>query len=80
MIDWASLEGGWLARTLTFGAALSFALYSLATRGARTRDLDAALVAVGIVTALICAIAVYGGACLWQQSLSDAALALVLMP
>jgi hypothetical protein len=49
-------------------------------RGARTQDLDAALVAVGIVTALICAIAVYGWACLWQQSLSDAALALVLMP
>jgi drug/metabolite transporter (DMT)-like permease len=67
VIDWASLEDGWLARALAFGAALSFALYSLATRGARTQDLDAALVAVGIVTALICTIAVYGWACLCQQ-------------
>ena len=67
VIDWASLEDGWLARTLAFGAALSFALYSLATRGAPTQDLDAALVAGGIVTALICAIAVYGWACSWQQ-------------
>ncbi len=80
VIDWASLEGGWLARTLAFGAALSFALYSLATRGARTQDLDAALVAVGIVTALICAIAVLWRGLLMATSLSDAALALVLMP
>jgi hypothetical protein len=48
-------------------------------RGAPTQDLDAALVAVGIVTALICAIAVLWRGLLMAASLSDAALALVLM-
>ena len=48
-------EEGWLARTLALGTALAFALYSLATRGARPEDLDAALVAVGIVTAAVSA-------------------------
>ena len=77
MIDWASLEGAWRARTLAFGAALSFALYSLATRGERTPDLDAALVAVGIVSALICAIAVLWLGLPMAASFNDAALALL---
>lgn len=46
-------EGNWLARCLALSATLAFAIYSLATRGARPEDLDAALVAVGILTALL---------------------------
>ena len=46
-------EGEWLARALALATALSFAIYSLATRGARPEDLDAALVAVGLMTALV---------------------------
>ncbi len=46
-------DGGWAARILALGTALSFAVYLLATRGAPRQDLDAALVAVGIVTALV---------------------------
>ena len=56
-IGWSAGEGSWLARALALGTAFTFALYSLATRGARAQDLDAALVAVGIVTALVCAVA-----------------------
>lgn len=48
-------EGAWLARALALGTALSFALYSIATRGAPRQDLDAALVATGIATALVAA-------------------------
>jgi drug/metabolite transporter, DME family len=73
----ATGERPWLARALALGTAFTFALYSLSTRGAPTQDLDAALVAVGIVTALVC-----GTALLWLglpviASLGDAALALL---
>jgi drug/metabolite transporter, DME family len=67
----------WLARALALGAALSFALYFLATRGARTEDLDAALVAVGIVTALLCGMVVLWLGLPMAPSLRDAVLALV---
>jgi drug/metabolite transporter (DMT)-like permease len=53
-------EGQWLARALALGTAFTFALYSLTTRGAQKEELDAALVAVGIVTALLSA-----GVLLW---------------
>ena len=70
-------EGGWLARALAVGTAFTFALYSLATRGARAQDLDAALVAVGIVTALVCAVALLWLGLPLAASLGDAALALL---
>ncbi len=46
-------DGGWPGRLLALGTALSFALYSLATRGTRQEDLDAALLAVGLLTAAV---------------------------
>jgi drug/metabolite transporter (DMT)-like permease len=70
-------EAGWLARALALGTALTFALYSLATRGTRAQDLDAALVAVGIVTALVCAVALLWLGLPMAPSLADAALALL---
>jgi drug/metabolite transporter, DME family len=48
--------GSWEGRFLALGAALAFALYSLAIRGARAEDLDAALVATGVLTAIACLI------------------------
>jgi drug/metabolite transporter (DMT)-like permease len=70
-------EGNWVPRVLALGTALTFALYSLATRGARPEDLDAALVAVGAVTATVCA-----GVLLWlglpfTSTLRDAGLGLL---
>jgi DME family drug/metabolite transporter len=70
-------QGGWAARILALGTALAFAVYSLATRGAPRRDLDAALVAVGIVTGLVS-----GAALLWTglpmaASARDAGLGLL---
>lgn len=53
-------EQNWPARLLALATAFSFALYSIATRGARREDLDAALVGVGVVTALVGA-----GALVW---------------
>jgi drug/metabolite transporter, DME family len=76
-IDWSMQEGPWLARTLALGTAFTFALYSLATRGARSQDLDAALVAVGIVTALVCAIALLWLGLPIAAGRSDVALALL---
>jgi drug/metabolite transporter (DMT)-like permease len=76
-LDWSAGEGPWLARALALGTAFTFALYSLATRGARAQDLDAALVAVGIATALICGIAVLWLDLPMAANLSDAALALL---
>jgi DME family drug/metabolite transporter len=70
-------NGPWLARALAVGAALSFALYSLATRGARTQDLDAALVAVGIVTAISCAAALLWLGLPMAPTFRDAVLALI---
>jgi DME family drug/metabolite transporter len=70
-------EGEWLARILALGTAFSFALYSLATRGARPEDLDAALVAVGIVTALVSATVLLGLGLPFVASLRDAALGLL---
>ena len=76
-IGWASVEGAWLARALALGTAFTFALYLLATRGARAQELDAALVAVGIVTALVCAAALLWLGLPMAASLGDAALALL---
>jgi drug/metabolite transporter, DME family len=75
-LDWWAGERPWLARALALATAFTFALYSLATRGARAQDLDAALVAVGIVTAIVCGIAVLWLGLPIAASLSDAALAL----
>jgi drug/metabolite transporter, DME family len=74
---WASGNGPWLARALAVGAALSFGLYSLAIRGARTQDLDAALVAGGIVTATTCAVVLLWLGLPMTPNLRDAVLALV---
>jgi len=74
---WSAVEGPWLARALALGTAFTFALYLLATRGARAQDLDAALVAVGIVTALVCAIALLWLGLPIAANLSDVALALL---
>jgi len=76
-IIWASENGPWLARALAAAAALAFALYSLGTRGARTQDLDAALVAGGIVTAITCAIALLWLGLPIAASLRDVLLALL---
>ena len=76
-IGWSAGEGSWLARALALGTAFTFALYSLATRGARAQDLDAALVAVGIVTALVCAVALLWLGLPIAASPTDAALALL---
>jgi drug/metabolite transporter (DMT)-like permease len=70
-------QGPQVAHALALGTAFTFALYSLATRGARAQDLDAALVAVGIVTALVCAIALLWLGLPMAASLGDAALALL---
>jgi len=74
---WATGEGPWLARALAVGAALGFALYSLGTRGARTQDLDAALVAGGIITATTCAVALLWLGLPLAASLRDVLLAMV---
>jgi len=67
----------WLARVFAFGTAFSFALYSLATRGARPQDLDAALVAGGIVTAMLSAIALLWLGLPVAANLTDTALGLL---
>jgi drug/metabolite transporter (DMT)-like permease len=74
---WSAWEGPRLAHALALGTAFTFALYSLATRGAPAQDLDAALVAVGIVTALVCAIALLWLGLPIAANLSDVALALL---
>jgi drug/metabolite transporter (DMT)-like permease len=43
--------GNWLGRTLSVASAFAFAAYSLFMRGAEARDLDAALILVGVITA-----------------------------
>ena len=70
-------EGNWQARVLALGTAFSFALYSLATRGAPQGDLDAALFAVGIVTAMVSAAALLWLGLPVAASLRDSALALL---
>jgi drug/metabolite transporter (DMT)-like permease len=70
-------EGEWLAWVLALGTAFSFALYSIGTRGARREDLDAALVAVGIVTALVSAIALLWLGLPFAASPRDMTLALL---
>ena len=76
-LDSSLWESGWLARCLALGTAFSFALYLLATRGAQPQDLDAALVAVGLVTALISAIVLVWLGVPLAASLRDTALALL---
>jgi drug/metabolite transporter, DME family len=76
-IGWMMGDGVWTARVLGLGAALGFALYSLGTRGARTEDLDAALVAGGIITATVCGIVVLYLGLPFAPGLLDAVLALI---
>jgi drug/metabolite transporter, DME family len=75
--DDLSWDGDWLARVLALGTAFSFALYSLATRGARQQDLDAALVAGGIVTAMVSATALLWLGLPFLANITDAALGLL---
>jgi drug/metabolite transporter (DMT)-like permease len=70
-------RGEWVSWALALGTALTFAIYSLATRGARREDLDAALVAVGILTALVSAVALVWFAMPPAAGLRDTALALL---
>lgn len=70
-------DGGWAGRILALGTALTFALYSLAMRGARSEDLDAALVAVGIVTALVSAAVIVWLGLPFAASARDVALGLL---
>jgi len=79
VIDWASLEGAWLARTLAFGAALSFALYSLAT-AARGRETSMRRRSRAASSRHSSAPSPFMAGPAYGNSLSDAALALVLMP
>jgi drug/metabolite transporter, DME family len=73
----AEEDGEWLARVFGLATAFTFALYSLATRGAPPQDLDAALVAVGIVTAVVGAIALLWLGLPLAPNVTDAALALL---
>lgn len=70
-------EGEWLTWALALGTAFAFALYSLATRGARTEDLDAALFAVGIATVLVSAVVLLWFSLPFAASLRDVALGLL---
>ncbi|HJU32217.1 MAG TPA: EamA family transporter [Hyphomicrobiaceae bacterium] len=70
-------EGDWTAPVLALCTAFTFALYSLATRGARREDLDAALVAVGIVTTAVSAAVMLWLGLPFAASLGDAALGLL---
>ena len=72
-----SWEGEWLPRLLALATAFTFALYLLATRGARPADLDAALVAVGIITAIVSAIMLLWYGVPFAASTTDTALALL---
>lgn len=70
-------DGGWPGRLLALGTALSFALYSLATRGARQEDLDAALLAVGVVTAAVGAGVTIALGLPFAATVRDASLAII---
>lgn len=72
-----SWEGEWLPRLLALATALTFALYLLATRGAPPADLDAALVAVGIITAVASAIVLLWRGVPFSAGIGDTALALL---
>ena len=72
-----SWEGEWLPRLLALATAFTFALYLLATRGARPADLDAALVAVGIITAIVSAIMLLWHGVPFAASTTDTAFALL---
>lgn len=70
-------EGEWLPRVLALATAFSFALYSLATRGAPREDLDAALVAVAIATAALAALMIVSRDLPFVHSAREAALGLL---
>ena len=67
----------WYGRLMALTGALAFAYYSLATRGAQARDLDAALVATGLLTALVSFVAVYGRGLPLFVGLHDTMLAIL---
>ena len=71
---WSSDGVAWV---LALGTALAFAVYMLTTRGARSQDLDAALVAVGILTALVSMLVLLARGLPLVGSLRDIVLALV---
>lgn len=72
-----SWEEEWLPRLLALATALTFALYLLATRGAPPADLDAALVAVGIITAIVSAIVLLWRGAPFSAGVGDTTLALL---
>ncbi len=51
-------EGSWVGRGLAMISAISFAAYTLSTRGARGEDLDAALIVVGLLIMVVSFVAV----------------------
>ena len=67
----------WDGRLMALGGALAYALYTLAIRGARAEDLDAALVATGGLTILACLVVLFARELPTAIPLWDAALALV---
>jgi drug/metabolite transporter (DMT)-like permease len=69
--------GDWAAWILALGTAFAFAVYMLTTRGARSQDLDAALVAVGVLTALVSIGVLLGLGLPLAASLRDVFLALL---
>ncbi len=69
--------GNWDGRLLALGGALAFALYTLAIRGARAEDLDAALVATGGLTILACLAVLLARGLPAAIPLKDAGLALL---
>jgi drug/metabolite transporter (DMT)-like permease len=53
MIEWRLDGGNWAGRLLALLSALGFAGYSLAARGSLPRDLNATLIAFGMVAAFV---------------------------
>lgn len=70
-------EGEWLTWALAVGSAFTFSLYLLTTRGARSEDLDAALVALGVVTVLVSTTILLWLGLPFAANLRDAALGLL---
>lgn len=72
-----ALRNNWASWILALGTALAFAVYMLTTRGARSQDLDAALVTVGILTALVSLAVLWALGLPLAASLRDVLLALL---
>lgn len=72
-----SSTSAWSGRAMAFAAAIAFALYSLAIRGARREDIDPALVMTGILTVVAAMGAVAWCGLPWTPSATAVALALI---